>query len=63
MISLNWQYHNDNTYKFDKWFNYTDSEGCAKISFIQIKFLFDKIGRINQIFSNVILVLTKVNSL
>lgn len=63
MIFLNLDYRNGNTNKYDKWFNYTNSEKCAKISFLQIKFLYGKICRINRSFFNVILVLTKVNLL
>ena len=63
MIFLKLDYRNGNTHKYDKWFNYTNSEKYAKITFVQIKFLWDNIFEINQVFFNVILVLTKVNLL
>jgi hypothetical protein len=63
MIFLNLDYRNGTTKKYDKWFNYTNSEKYAKITFAQIKFLYAYICGINRVFFNVILVLTKVNLL
>jgi hypothetical protein len=63
MIFLKLDYRNGNTHKYDKWFNYTNSEKYAKITFAQIKFLYDYICGFNRVFFNVILVLTKVNLL
>ncbi len=63
MIFLKFYCHNINTHKYDKWFNYTNSGKNEKITFFQIKFLFENICGINQVFFNVIFVLTKVNLL